>query len=231
MAFQKTKTDPNLGLAVHKNLLVKGIETPGVNSGYRMDRKEQIEFIEEKFREIMTQGLGLDLRDDSLIETPKRVAKMFINEIFWGLEVDAFPKATTVDNKMNYDEMVCERNIIVQSFCEHHLLPINGGATVAYIPNKKVLGLSKMNRIVEYFSRRPQIQERLTQQIALTLQFILETDNVAVLIDAKHDCVRMRGVSDPCSDTVTNFLGGCFKTDFALRSEFMSIATAGLLKN
>jgi GTP cyclohydrolase I len=132
---------------------------------------------------------------------------------------------------MNYDEMVCERNIIVQSFCEHHLLPINGGATVAYIPNKKVLGLSKMNRIVEYFSRRPQIQERLTQQIALTLQFILETDNVAVLIDAKHDCVRMRGVSDPCSDTVTNFLGGCFKTDFALRSEFMSIATAGLLKN
>jgi GTP cyclohydrolase I len=231
MAFQKTKTDPNLGLAVHKNLLVKGIETPGVNSGYRMDRKEQIEFIEEKFREIMTQGLGLDLRDDSLIETPKRVAKMFINEIFWGLEVDAFPKATTVDNKMNYDEMVCERNIIVQSFCEHHLLPINGGATVAYIPNKKVLGLSKMNRIVEYFSRRPQIQERLTQQIALTLQFILETDNVAVLIDAKHDCVRMRGVSDPCSDTVTNFLGGCFKTDFALRSEFMSIATAGLFKN
>ena len=231
MAFQKTKTDGNLGLSVHKYLLEKGIETPGVNSANRLDRKEQIEFIEHHIREIMTKGLGLDLRDDSLAETPNRVAKMFINEIFWGLEVDAFPKATTVDNKMNYDEMVCERNIMVQSFCEHHLLPINGGATVAYIPNKKVLGLSKINRIVEYFSRRPQIQERLTQQIALTLQFILHTPNVAVLIDAKHDCVRMRGVEDPCSDTVTNFLGGSFKTDAALRSEFMSIATAGLLKN
>jgi len=231
MAFQKTKTDGNLGLSVHKYLLEKGIETPGVNSGNRLDRKEQIEFIEYHIREIMTKGLGLDLRDDSLMETPNRVAKMFINEIFWGLEVDAFPKATTVDNKMSYDEMVCERNIMVQSFCEHHLLPINGGATVAYIPNKKVLGLSKINRIVEYFSRRPQIQERLTQQIALTLQFILHTPNVAVLIDAKHDCVRMRGVGDPCSDTVTNFLGGSFKTDSALRLEFMSIATAGLLKN
>ncbi len=231
MAFEKTKTDSSLGLEVHKHLLCKGIETPGVGAWSNFNKKEQIEFIGSRFYEIMTKGLGLDLSDDSLNETPMRVAKMFVNEIFWGLDVHCFPKATTVENKMAYDEMICERNIMVQSFCEHHFLPINGGATVAYIPNQKVLGLSKINRIVEYFARRPQIQERLTQQIAFALQFILKTDNVAVLIDAKHDCVRMRGVSDPCSDTVTNFLGGSFKTDAALRSEFMSIATAGLIKN
>jgi GTP cyclohydrolase I len=167
--------------------------------------------------------LGLDLDDDSLAETPNRVAKMYVNEIFWGLDWDAFPKCTTVDNKMKYDEMVIERNINVQSNCEHHFVVIDGKATVAYIPKKKVLGLSKMNRIVEYFAKRPQIQERLTEQIYHALQFILETDDIAVLIDAQHYCVKSRGVEDVGSSTITSKLGGEFKTDQAVRAEFMNL--------
>jgi GTP cyclohydrolase I len=167
--------------------------------------------------------LGLDLTDDSLIDTPKRVAKMYVNEIFWGLDYDAFPKCTTVDNKMKYDEMVVERGINVQSNCEHHFVVIDGKATVGYIPNQKVLGLSKINRIVEYFSKRPQIQERLTEQVYFALQYILETDNIAVVIDAQHYCVKSRGVEDVGSSTVTSKLGGVFKSDPAVRTEFMNI--------
>ena len=167
--------------------------------------------------------LGLDLSDESLIETPKRVAKMYVNEIFWGLDYEAFPKCTTVDNKMKYDEMVIERNVNVQSNCEHHFVVIDGLATVGYIPNQKVLGLSKINRIVEYFSKRPQIQERLTEQIYHALQYILETDNVAVVINAQHYCVKSRGVEDVGSSTVTSKLGGCFKVDPSVRAEFMNI--------
>ena len=220
MSYNKTKCDPELGLRVHEHLVKMGVETPTVPSNY--DRKEKIDHIEAHFTHIM-RILGLDLSDDSLIETPKRVAKMMVNEIFWGLDYEAFPKCTTVDNKMQYDEMVVERNVNVQSNCEHHFVVIDGLATVAYIPNQKVLGLSKINRIVEYFSKRPQIQERLTEQIFHALSFILETENVAVVIDAQHYCVKSRGVEDTGSSTVTSKLGGCFKTEPAVRAEFMNI--------
>ena len=180
MSYNKTKTDPVLGQKVHEHLVSVGVETPVIDNG--LSRAEKIEKIESHFDHIVTI-LGLDLQDDSLMETPKRVAKMYVNEIFWGLDYDAFPKATVVENKMNYNEMVVERNISVQSNCEHHFVVIDGLATVAYVPKEKVLGLSKINRIVEYFSKRPQIQERLTEQIYHALSFILETENVAVMID------------------------------------------------
>ena len=167
--------------------------------------------------------LGLDLKDDSLIDTPKRVAKMYVNEIFWGLDYEAFPKCTAVENKMEYESMVIERNINVQSNCEHHFVVIDGVGTVAYIPNKKVLGLSKLNRVVEYFAKRPQIQERLTEQVYYALQYILDTDNIAVVIDAQHYCVKSRGVEDVGSSTITSKLGGGFKDDPALRHEFMNM--------
>jgi GTP cyclohydrolase I len=152
---------------------------------------------------------------------------MAVNEIFWGLDYEAFPKCTTVDNKMKYNEMVVERNVSVQSNCEHHLVIISGLATVAYVPKDKVLGLSKINRIVEYFSKRPQIQERLTEQIFHTLQYILDTEDVAVMIDAKHYCVAARGVEDTGSSTVTSRLGGGFKSDPEVRNEFYQLARKG----
>lgn len=220
MSYNKTKTDPILGQKVHEHLVKMGVETPMWQSG--MDRKDKIAEIEKHFDFIMNV-LGLDLKDDSLRETPKRVAKMFVNEIFWGLDLEAFPKCTTVDNKMKYDEMVVERNINVQSNCEHHFVVIDGKATVAYIPNVKVLGLSKINRVVEYFSKRPQIQERLTEQIYHALQYILETDNIAVVIDAQHYCVKSRGVEDVGSSTITSKLGGDFKYDPPVRAEFMNL--------
>jgi GTP cyclohydrolase I len=234
MSYNKTKVDPELGLKVHEHLVKMGVETPMIkpgNFGYdihqRMDRKEKIAAIEKSFKDIMIL-LGLDLSDDSLTETPKRVAKMYVNEIFWGLDYEAFPKCTTVDNKMKYNEMVVERNVSVQSNCEHHFVVIDGLATVAYVPKDKVLGLSKINRIVEYFSKRPQIQERLTEQIFHTLQFILETEDVAVMIDAKHYCVASRGVEDTGSSTVTSRLGGGFKSDPEVRSEFYQLARKGV---
>ena len=170
MAFDKTKTNPALGRKVHEHLISVGVETPVIDNG--LSRKEKIDKIEKHFDEIVTI-LGLDLKDDSLIDTPKRVAKMYVNEIFWGLDYDAFPKATVVENKMDYNEMIVERNISVQSNCEHHFVVIDGLATVAYVPEKNVLGLSKINRIVEYFCKRPQIQERLTEQIYPALSYIL----------------------------------------------------------
>ena len=224
MSYNKTKTDPELGRKIHEHLVKMGVETPTVETN--LDRKEKIEVIEAHFIGIM-KALGLDLKDDSLVDTPKRVAKMYVNEIFWGLDYDAIPKCTTVDNKMKYDEIVVERNVIVMSNCEHHFVTIDGLATVAYVPNKKVLGLSKINRIVEYFAKRPQIQERLTEQVFHALCYILETDNVAVMIDAQHYCVKSRGVEDTGSSTVTCKLGGGFKTDPAARAEFLSIARMG----
>jgi GTP cyclohydrolase I len=221
MSFNKQKTDPALGLKVHEHLVKMGVETPTVSNG--LSRSDKIDIIEAKFTDIMN-ALGLDLSDDSLIETPKRVAKMMVTETMWGLDYEAFPKCTTVDNKMRYNEMVVERNVSVQSNCEHHFVVIDGLATVAYVPKQKVLGLSKINRIVEYFSKRPQIQERLTEQIFHTLQFILETEDVAVMIDAQHYCVKSRGVEDTGSSTVTSRLGGGFKTDPAVRNEFYQIA-------
>ena len=220
MAFDKTKTDPALGKKVHEHLMLVGVETPVIDNG--LSRKEKIDLIQRNFNEIATT-LGLDLNDDSLTDTPKRVAKMYVNEIFWGLDYAAFPKVTVVDNKMEYNEMVVEKGISVQSYCEHHFVNIDGLATVAYIPNNKVLGLSKMNRVVEYFSRRPQIQERLTEQIYHALSFILETDNVALTIDAKHFCVKSRGVEDTECSTVTSRLGGNFKAQPEVRAEFLAL--------
>lgn len=221
MSYNKTKTDPELGRKVHEYLMSVGVETPTVENN--LERKEKISIIESHMAKIM-QTLGLDLSDDSLAETPTRWAKMAVNEIFWGLDWEAFPKCTTVDNKMHYNEMVIERNINVQSNCEHHLVVIDGLATVAYVPKQKVLGLSKINRIVEYFAKRPQIQERLTEQVFHTLCYILDTEDVAVLVHARHYCVRSRGVEDTGSTTITSRLGGGFKTDPAARAEFMRLA-------
>ena len=223
MAFDKTKTDPSLGQKVHEHLISVGVETPVIDNG--LSRKEKIEKIEKHFDEIVTI-LGLDLKDDSLIDTPKRVAKMYVNEIFWGLDYDAFPKATVVENKMDYNEMIVERNISVQSNCEHHFVVIDGLATVAYVPEKNVLGFSWINRIVEYFCKRPQIQERLTEQIYHALSYILETDNVAVMIDAQHYCVKSRGVEDTGSSTITSRLGGNFKNYPEVRAEFLSLISS-----
>ena len=224
MSFNKTKTDSELGERVHQHLINCGVETPVNDNG--LGNREKIDSIEAHFSAIM-QILGLDLEDDSLRETPNRVAKMYVNEIFWGLDWSAFPKCTTVQNKMKYNEMVVERNINVQSNCEHHFVVIDGVATVAYVPKEKVLGLSKINRIVEYFAKRPQIQERLTEQIYHALQFILETDDIAVMIDAQHYCVKSRGVEDVGSSTITSKLGGGFKNDPAVRNEFYQIARMG----
>ena len=220
MSYDKTKTDPELGHKVHEHLVSVGVETPVIDNG--LSRREKIDRIEGHFNEIV-ETLGLDLKDDSLTDTPKRVAKMYVNEIFWGLDYDAFPKATVVENKMNYNEMIVERNISVQSNCEHHFVVIDGLATVAYVPKKNVLGLSKINRIVEYFSKRPQIQERLTEQIYHALSYILETENVAVMIDAQHYCVKSRGVEDTGSSTITSRLGGSFKAHPEVRAEFLSL--------
>ena len=223
MAYNKTKTDPDLGRRVHEHLVKVGVETPVTDNG--LSRTDKIELIESNFNQIM-KTLGLDLTDDSLMDTPKRVAKMYVNEIFWGLDYEAFPKCTAVDNKMKYDEMVIERNINVQSNCEHHFVVIDGVATVGYIPNERVLGLSKLNRVVEYFAKRPQIQERLTEQVYHALSYILDTEDIGVIVDAQHYCVKSRGVEDTGSSTITSKLGGCFKHDPAVRNEFMNIVNS-----
>lgn len=218
--FNKSKCDPELGYKVHEYLVKCGVETPIVD--VHLTNQVKIDIIESRFYDIM-EALGLDLKDDSLIDTPKRVAKMYVNEVFWGLDYSSFPKCTTVANKMKYDEMVVERNVNVKSNCEHHFVIIDGYATVAYIPKATVLGLSKINRVVEYFSKRPQIQERLTEQIYYALKYILGTDDIAVVINAKHYCVAARGIEDVGSSTITSKLGGCFKDDPTVRSEFMSL--------
>lgn len=220
--LDRTKTNVRIGLDVHDYLESKGVETP-MNSGiYCGDDEERRLEIEEHFKQIMIQ-LRLDLNDDSLLETPRRVAKMFINEIFWGLDYNNFPKITTVENKMRYDEMIIEKDIKVMSTCEHHFVTIAGKAHVAYIPDKKVMGLSKLNRVVEFFSKRPQIQERLTEQIYYALNYILGTDNIAVIIEAEHFCVKSRGVEDVNSSTITSKLGGEFKKNDSLRMEFLKL--------
>lgn len=224
MAINKTKTDPKLGKEISDHLTELGVETPslsGLRNGTTED--EKIHLIAENVRSTMTL-LGLDLTDDSLNDTPNRVAKMYVNEIFYGLSPDYFPKITVVENKFKYDEMLVEKNVKVMSFCEHHFASIVGTATIGYIPNGKVVGLSKLNRVVDYFSRRPQVQERLTAQIYHTLVKILGTEHVAVLIDAEHFCVKSRGIEDVGSSTVTSKLGGAFKDDMATRAEFMALA-------
>jgi len=165
--------------------------------------------------------LGLDLTDDSLKGTPKRVAKMYVNELFSGLSPENKPSASTFENKYQYGEMLVEKNITLYSQCEHHFLPIVGKAHVAYISQGRVIGLSKMNRIVDYFAKRPQVQERLTMQIVNEMQRVLGTEDVACVIDAKHLCVNARGISDIQSSTVTAEYGGAFGTDRELQKAFL----------
>ncbi|RNC83583.1 MAG: GTP cyclohydrolase I FolE [Winogradskyella sp.] len=194
-------------------------DTPLREDAFELSDAEKIESIREDVEHIL-ETLGLDLTDDSLSGTPKRVAKMFVNEIFSGLHPNNKPKASTFENKYKYGEMLVEKNITVYSTCEHHLLPIVGKAHVAYISNGSVVGLSKMNRIVDYYAKRPQVQERLTIQIVRELQDVLGTDDVACVIDAKHLCVNSRGIKDVASSTVTSEFGGKFKTK-ETRREFL----------
>lgn len=184
--------------------------------------QEKVEKISEKFREIM-EILGLDLSNDSLQNTPKRVAKMYVQELFRGLSPDHFPKITVIENEMLYDQMVLVKDIGVISLCEHHFATIHGVATVAYIPSHGVIGLSKINRIADYFARRPQVQERLTKQIADCLSYVLKTDDVAVHIRAKHYCVISRGIEDLNSETITTDLRGAFKSNLNTRTEFLNV--------
>lgn len=185
-------------------------QTPLRENAFLLSDQEKIDIIQENVAEIL-HTLGMDLTDDSLKGTPKRVAKMFVQETFSGLHPDNKPKASTFDNKYKYGEILVEKNITLYSTCEHHLLPIVGKAHVAYISNGSVVGLSKMNRIVQYYAQRPQVQERLTLQIVEELQKVLNTEDVACVIDAKHLCVNARGISDITSSTVTAEFGGKFK--------------------
>jgi GTP cyclohydrolase I len=227
MSHPVHKNNAELGLKVHQHLVSKGLETPITNRV--LDNNDtKVDAIIPHFRAIM-ETLGLDLADDSLEDTPRRVAKMYVNEIFWGLDYTKFPKCTAIDNKMDYKHsFVCEKNVNVQSNCEHHFVVIDGVATVAYIPHNKVLGLSKLNRIVEFFAKRPQVQERLTEQIAETISFIAETPDVAVYVDAQHYCVKSRGIQDTGSSTVTLSTRGLFaEADSEVRREFLNIARQG----
>ncbi|PKH51618.1 GTP cyclohydrolase I FolE [Tenacibaculum sp. Bg11-29] len=195
---------------IGENHIGTSAKSPIRADAFDISDDEKIKRIEESVKDILIT-LGMDLTDDSMQGTPKRVAKSFVNEIFMGLNPANMPKASTFDNNYNYGEMLVEKNIVVYSTCEHHLLPIVGRAHVAYISDGKVIGLSKMNRIVEYFSKRPQVQERLTMQIVQAMQEALGTDDVACVIDAKHLCVNSRGIKDIESSTVTAEFGGKFK--------------------
>lgn len=189
--------------------LYTSLETPLKPDAFKLSDKEKKERIALLFEEIM-DIMGLDLTDDSLKGTPERVAKMYIDEIFCGLNPKNKPKIALFDNKYQYNQMLIEKNISFYSNCEHHFVPIIGKAHIAYISSGKVIGLSKLNRIVQYYAKRPQVQERLTNQIANELKEVLETDNVAVIIDAKHLCVSSRGVKDDTSSTLTVYYGGVF---------------------
>ena len=201
------------------NHISGSVETPLRQDAFEKTDEEKIAAIEKNVEDIM-EILGLDLTDDSLRGTPKRVAKAYVNELFGGLNPKRKPKMSVFDNSYNYGEMLVEKNITVYSTCEHHLLPIIGRAHVAYISNGTVIGLSKMNRIVDFYAKRPQVQERLTLQIVKELQQALGTEDVACLIDAKHLCVNSRGVKDIESSTVTAEFGGKFK-DPTVRREFL----------
>ena len=223
-AIARSDTDfqSNLSLEaqlVRNALIEKGLETP--MSGIKLSRDEKY----TRIRDAMTQvaiALGLDLKDDSLQETPHRIAKMYVDEIFSGLNYESFPKISLIKNKMNTEEMIKVKAVKVISTCEHHFVTIDGLANVAYLPGKKIIGLSKINRIVSFFAQRPQVQERLTQQILVALQTLLDTRDVAVFIDATHYCVKARGIMDASSRTETSALGGLFKSDQSLRNNFLN---------
>ncbi|PZD78026.1 GTP cyclohydrolase I FolE [Mesonia sp. K7] len=201
------------------NHISSSTENPIRKDAFEKSDEEKIDLIEQDVKN-MLETLGMDLTDDSLKGTPKRVAKMFVKELFDGLHPDKKPKASTFENKYKYGEMLVEKNITVYSTCEHHLLPIVGRAHVAYISNGTVVGLSKMNRIVDYYAKRPQVQERMTMQIVRELQEVLGTQDVACVIDAKHLCVNSRGIRDIESSTVTSEFGGKFK-EAATKREFL----------
>jgi len=202
-----------------ENHIMTSVETPMRSDAFDLTDDEKISQIEVKFREIM-ETLGLDLTDDSLSGTPHRVAKMYVKEIFSGLDPANKPDVKLFENKYGYDQMLLEKNITFYSNCEHHFVPIIGKAHIAYISNGKVVGLSKLNRLVEYFAKRPQVQERLTMQIGKELRKVLGTDDVAVLIDATHLCVSSRGVRDVNSSTVTAYYSGSFLSD-KTKNEFL----------
>lgn len=206
-------------IKVRQALTEHGLETPLKDNGLSDDEKRA------RIAQCMTtmmETLGLDLSDDSLIKTPKRVGKLFVDEIFSGLDYSKFPDITVIENKMQVDEMIKVKDISFTSTCEHHFMVIDGMAKVAYMPKTKIIGLSKINRIVRFFAQRPQVQERLTQQILVSLQTLLDTQNVAVTITATHYCVKARGVQDPTSSTTTTALGGHFKNNPSSRHEFLT---------
>ena len=215
----KIENTTNLNDELGESHVGTSYDTPMKSDAFKLSDKEKIELIQDDVRHIM-ETLGLDLNDDSLNGTPKRVAKMFVNEIFGGLNPKLKPSASVFDNKYKYGEMLVEKNITVYSTCEHHLLPIVGKAHIAYVSNGTVVGLSKMNRIVDYFAKRPQVQERLTIQVVKELQNVLNTEDVACVIDAKHLCVNSRGIRDIESSTVTSEFGGKFKNK-EIKREFL----------
>ena len=219
------KNDPILGEQVRQHLISVGLETPMNYELVKKNEKSKIGKIAKHFTSIMEE-LGLDLTDDSLMDTPNRVAKMYVREIFFGLNYDNFPKCTRIDNKMGQNSsFVLERNVNVQSNCEHHFVIIDGKATVAYIPKHTILGLSKLNRIVQFFAKRPQVQERLTEQVAETIAFITESQDVAVYIEGVHYCVKSRGIQDTSSSTMTLATRGAFsEINSELRREFLNSA-------
>lgn len=204
---------------IGNNHIATNAQTPLRADAFDVTDEEKIELIKKDVEHIL-HTLGIDLTDDSLKGTPNRVAKMFVKEIFGGLNPAKKPSSSTFDNNYKYNEMLVEKNIVVYSTCEHHLLPIIGRAHVAYIAKGKVIGLSKMNRIVDYYAKRPQVQERLTMQVVKELQRALGTEDVACVIDAKHLCVNSRGIRDIESSTVTAEFGGKFKED-KVRREFL----------
>ena len=216
------KTDRQLGLRVQEYLIKQGVETPTDEN--KLSRAEKIELIDANMHTIL-QVLGLDTQDDSISGTADRVAKMWVDELCYGLDYTNFPKCTVFENKMNYDQMVLQKDITFHSMCEHHFQNISGMAQVAYIPNGKVVGLSKLNRVVNFFARRPQVQERLNEQIFYALEYILGSSDVAVLLEADHYCVKARGCNDQNSSMTTSKLGARFFDVSKLRSEFMTLAT------
>lgn len=214
------KTDKILGQAVKEHLAKHNVESPiDFDVYHKTTSKEKVDFISSKMTEILTM-MGFDLTNDSVADTPSRVAKMWVSEVMSGLDYDNFPKVMTFENKFDSTSMVVERNVKSMSLCSHHLVTIDGKCTVAYIPNKKIIGLSKIPRVINFFSRRPQEAERLTLQIYHALQYILDTDDIAVYVTGVHYCVKSRGIEDAGADTVTSRLGGAFKTNPDLRKEF-----------
>lgn len=216
-------TDPELGKAVEAELIRAGLETPRRNVYHGLNNDSKKQAIASAFLDVM-KVMELDYTDDSLKDTPKRIAKMYVDEVMYGLNYDNFPKIMTFENSFHDAGMVVEKNIRVNSMCSHHFVPTIGTATIGYIPKNKVIGLSKLNRVIDFFARRPQEQERFVMQVHAVIKFLLDTNDVAVYIDAKHYCVSWRGVKDEDSSFVTSKLSGAFLDDSVVRSEFYNIA-------